>query len=175
MLFRSPASVRMMAASGLEPRRLSGTRDARSFRGGRGGVASHFVPLESSFCGLISNQKRSDYGIDWARKARIRRETPLILPAALAQVRTFSRSQIKPAVSQTRVLVSFARHGRCNPQSFPRKREPSPSTAHFRRFAEWIPAFAGMTGVSKVIPSQMTPPPKQAVAEPCVAHGSLLL
>jgi hypothetical protein len=25
---------------------------------------------------------------------------------------------------------------------------------------DWIPAFAGMTGVSKGIPSQMTPPPR---------------
>jgi len=30
-------------------------------------------------------------------------------------------------------------------QSFPRKRESSSWPAHFRRFAEWIPAFAGMT------------------------------
>jgi hypothetical protein len=33
------------------------------------------------------------------------------------------------------------------PQSFPRKRESSVWTPHFRGLPEWIPAFAGMTGV----------------------------
>ena len=60
---------------------------------------------------------------------------------------------------QARVLVLFARHGRCKPQSFPRKRESTPQTFGNALPTDWIPAFAGMTGVSKGIPSQMTPYP----------------
>ena len=44
-------------------------------------------------------------------------------------------------------------------RSFPRKRESSPTTAHFRRFAGWIPAFAGMTMAWNAHVSQMTPVP----------------
>ncbi len=36
-------------------------------------------------------------------------------------------------------------------RSFPRKRDSSPTTAHFRRFAEWIPAFAGMTALQMTL------------------------
>jgi hypothetical protein len=52
------------------------------------------------------------------------------------------------------VLVSFGMGIHSIRRSFPRKRESSPTTAHFKRFAEWIPAFAGMTAL------QMTPVPK---------------
>ena len=45
------------------------------------------------------------------------------------------------------------------PRSFPRKRESSPWTAHFQRFAEWIPAFAGITAGWSARVSQMTPIP----------------
>jgi hypothetical protein len=51
------------------------------------------------------------------------------------------------------VLVLFGMGIHSSRQSFPRKRESSPTTAHFERFAEWIPAFAGMTAL------QMTPAP----------------
>ena len=52
------------------------------------------------------------------------------------------------------VLVSFARHGRCKPQSFPRKRESTRETFGNPLSKGWIPAlrqaqgklFAGMTG-----------------------------
>jgi hypothetical protein len=44
------------------------------------------------------------------------------------------------------VLLPFTGRGRRVPRSFPRKRESSPSTANFRKFSKWIPAFAGMTG-----------------------------
>src|SRR5208337_435286 len=43
--------------------------------------------------------------------------------------------------------------------SFPRKRESSPSAAHFQWLAEWIPAFAGMTAPESARVSQMTPLP----------------
>ena len=64
--------------------------------------------------------------------------------------------------------MSFVRHGRLKPQSFPRKRESTRQTFGNALATDWIPAlrqaqgklFAGMTGVSKGIPSQMTPPPK---------------
>ena len=42
-------------------------------------------------------------------------------------------------------------------QSFPRWRESSPSAVHFQRP---VPAFVGMTGVSKGNPCQMTPVPR---------------
>ena len=57
------------------------------------------------------------------------------------------------------VLVSFARDGRCKPQSFPRERECTRETFGNALSTDWIPAFAGMTGVSKGIPSQMASPP----------------
>jgi hypothetical protein len=50
-----------------------------------------------------------------------------------------------------RVLVSFGA------QSFPRKRESTPQAIGNRPPTDWIPAFAGMTSVSKGIPFQMTP------------------
>ena len=46
------------------------------------------------------------------------------------------------------VLVSFARHGRSKPQSFPRKRESTRRTFGNALATDWIPAFAGMTSVS---------------------------
>ena len=48
----------------------------------------------------------------------------------------------------TGIVVSFARHGRSRPRSFPRKRESTPQTFGNALSANWIPAFAGMTGVS---------------------------
>jgi len=63
--------------------------------------------------------------------------------------------------------VSFARHGRSQVQSFPRKacpelaegRESTPQAIGNTTTTDWIPAFAGMTSVSKGIPFQMTPQP----------------
>jgi len=49
------------------------------------------------------------------------------------------------------VLVSIGIGNHPNRRSFPRKRESILPTAHFQTFAEWIPAFAGMTAL------QMTP------------------
>jgi hypothetical protein len=46
------------------------------------------------------------------------------------------------------VLVLFGMGIYSSRRSFPRKRESSPTTAHFQRFAEWILASAGMTGAS---------------------------
>ena len=59
------------------------------------------------------------------------------------------------------VLVSFARPGRSKAQSFPRKRESSFPSARFQELENWIPAFAGMTAVSKGIRCQMTPVPRR--------------
>jgi len=39
---------------------------------------------------------------------------------------------------------------RAGPQSFPRKRESTPQVFGNRLPTDWIPAFAGMTGVSKM-------------------------
>jgi hypothetical protein len=55
------------------------------------------------------------------------------------------------------VVVSFARHGRSRPQSFPRKRKSTPQTFGNALSTDWIPAFAGMTGVSYGMIFQMTP------------------
>ena len=55
------------------------------------------------------------------------------------------------------VLVSFGMGSLSKRRSFPRKRESSPSTGHFRRFAEWIPAFAGMTAACDLHVLQVTP------------------
>jgi hypothetical protein len=63
-------------------------------------------------------------------------------------------------IIQNSVLVSFARHGRFEPQSFPRKRESTPRTFGTAQSKDWIPAFAGMTRVSEGIQSQMTPIPR---------------
>jgi hypothetical protein len=42
------------------------------------------------------------------------------------------------------VVVSFARHGRSRPQSFPRKRESTPQTFGNALSTDWIPpALAG--------------------------------
>ncbi len=57
------------------------------------------------------------------------------------------------------VPVSFARHGRSQVQSFPRRRESIPHAIGNAPPAGWIPAFAGMTSVPKGIPFQMTPAP----------------
>ncbi len=55
------------------------------------------------------------------------------------------------------VLVPFGA------QSFPRKRESTPQSFGNVLSADWIPAFAGMTGGSSGSPFQMTPAP----APPC--------
>jgi hypothetical protein len=72
--------------------------------------------------------------------------------------------QCRPKTSRRRrrVLVSFAGHGGCKPQSFPRKRESTRQTFG-NAPAGWIPAYAGMTGVPKGIPPQMTLPPSGEV------------
>jgi hypothetical protein len=57
------------------------------------------------------------------------------------------------------VLVSFGIGSLSKRQSFPRKRESSPSTAHFRRCTEQIPALAGMTALCNAYVSQMTQVP----------------
>ena len=64
------------------------------------------------------------------------------------------------------VLVSFARPGRSKAQPFPQNRESSLPSARFQRLEKWIPAFAGMTGVSKGIRCQMTPVPRHPLAFP---------
>src|SRR5437016_13359978 len=56
-------------------------------------------------------------------------------------------NQVPPAL----VLVSFEGHGRSQVQSFPRKRESTPQPIGNAPPRDWIPAFAGMTGVSKGI------------------------
>jgi hypothetical protein len=56
-------------------------------------------------------------------------------------------------VKRRKALMSFARHGRSKSQSFPRKRESTPQTLANKLSTDWIPAFAGMTCVSKGIPS----------------------
>ena|SRR5208337_556954 len=54
---------------------------------------------------------------------------------------------ILPEVSRSHFgpLLLFGMGPLSKRRSFPRKRESSPSTPHFQRFAEWIPALAGMT------------------------------
>jgi hypothetical protein len=56
-------------------------------------------------------------------------------------------------------VVSFGIGSLLIHQSFPRRRESSPSAAYFQWLAEWIPAFAGMTVPMSVRVSQMTPLP----------------
>ena len=70
----------------------------------------------------------------------------------------------EPAGARLAVRVSLASHGRCKSQSLPRKacpelaegRESIPQAFRNALSRDWIPAFAGMTGASKGIPSQMT-------------------
>ena len=64
---------------------------------------------------------------------------------------------------QSRLVVSFAGHGRSQVQSFPRRRESSRSAARFQWLAQWIPAFAGITSVSKGFLFPMTPAPHGSV------------
>ena len=53
--------------------------------------------------------------------------------------------------------VASVRHGRSQVQSFPRKRESTLQGIGSAPATDWIPAFAGMTRVSKGIKIQMTP------------------
>ena len=53
------------------------------------------------------------------------------------------------------LLVSFGAGPLLNRRSFPRKRESSRLTVDSRRFAEWIPAFAGTTAASSAHVLQM--------------------
>jgi hypothetical protein len=74
----------------------------------------------------------------------------------LGQVRTVTHRAVEGPLSRAYTttldvneqrswaVVSFGMGSLSKRQSFPRKRESSPSTAHFRRFVEWIPAFAGI-------------------------------
>ncbi|MGA2608271.1 MAG: hypothetical protein ABSH01_12540 [Terriglobia bacterium] len=84
----------------------------------------------------------------------------------LEQIQTGARKAGDPIPSKIEV---YACRGWCHLEwgstraaghSRPALREEStPTTAHFRRFAEWIPAFAGMTAASNAHVSQMTPVP----------------
>ena len=51
--------------------------------------------------------------------------------------------------------MSFRRDGRHKSPSFPRKRESTPRASEGTGSRDWIPAFAGMTGVSKRTPAQV--------------------
>ena len=62
------------------------------------------------------------------------------------------------------VVVSFGISSLTKRRSFPRKRESSPRTAHFRRFVEWIPAFAGMTAFTG--PREESPFPPNDISRP---------
>jgi len=73
-------------------------------------------------------------------------------------------SEARCKQAQRKVLLSFARHGRCKPQSFPsrhggRNLLGKPSEMRCRRTGFLPQSGTGMTGVSKGIPSQMTPRP----------------
>jgi hypothetical protein len=82
-------------------------------------------------------------------------------------------SEARCKQAQRKVLLSFARHGRCKPQSFPRKacpelaegQESTRQTFGNALSTDGIPAFVGMTGVSKGVPSQMTPTPSERSSE----------
>jgi hypothetical protein len=68
-----------------------------------------------------------------------------------------SRALSPPDTARRRVVVSFPRHGRSQVLSFPRRRESTAQAIGNTLPTDWIPAFAGMTSVSKGIPLQMTP------------------
>jgi hypothetical protein len=59
------------------------------------------------------------------------------------------------------IVVSFARGGCSQRQSFPRKRESTPNATEYAPQKNWIPAFAGMTCAAKLSRLQMTPPPME--------------
>jgi hypothetical protein len=86
------------------------------------------------------------------RQVAARPQLILALRLYLVHRRLYS-STVLVSGSQMQELVSFGMGIHSSRQSFPRKRESSPTTAQFQRFAEWIPAFAGMTAL------QMTPLP----------------
>jgi hypothetical protein len=72
--------------------------------------------------------------------------------------------------------VSFGRQRRSQVQSFPRKRESTPQASGNAPPPDWIPAFVGMTIVSKGTPFQMTPAPKrrlQAKRKPVRSNATL--
>jgi len=75
----------------------------------------------------------------------------------VTQMKLNSQSTRQPSPkkqgSRGMVVVSFGISSLTRRRSFPRKRESSPWTAHFRAFAQWIPACAGMTAL------QTTPVP----------------
>ncbi len=50
-------------------------------------------------------------------------------------------------VTQAGVVASFARYASSKLQSFPRRRESILQTLRNGASKDWIPAFAGMTGV----------------------------
>src|SRR5439155_13501550 len=68
----------------------------------------------------------------------------------------------RPKVFQSRIwiVVSIGIASLSKHRSFPRKRESSPSAAHFQWLADEIPAFAGMTSPGGARSSQMTPLPE---------------
>ena len=57
--------------------------------------------------------------------------------------------------------MSFARHDAPRCGSFPRRRESTPQAIRTAPSTDWIPAFAGMTYVSKATSFQMTPRPRR--------------
>jgi hypothetical protein len=75
------------------------------------------------------------------------------------------------------VLVLLARHGHCNSQSFPRKRESTPQISGNVLPTDWVPTFAGMTGVWKGIPSELTilPPPFKGLVNSVYFGGGRLI
>ena len=92
-----------------------------------------------------------------SRKAGLRRKekrarTPLTSLRALARK---GPSVFDRTIGS--VVVSFARNGRAQAKSFPRKRESRPQAIGNAPPTDWIPAFAGMTGASKAMRFQLTP------------------
>ena len=81
----------------------------------------------------------------------------------LEQIQTGARKAGDPIPSKIEVHAcrGWCRLGQGSTRAagHSRESESTPTTAHFRRFAEWIPAFAGMTAASNAHVSQMTPVP----------------
>src|SRR5947207_14080368 len=92
------------------------------------------------------------------RRSHARLDGSLMISAGIAEIKF--QHDPREALPAT-VLVPFARPGRSKAQSFPRKRESSFPSARFQELENWIPAFAGMTAVSKGIRCQMTQVPRR--------------
>src|SRR5208283_1023756 len=68
------------------------------------------------------------------------------------------------------VVVSFGMGSPSKHWSFPRRRESTPSAAHFQWLTQWIPAFAGMTAHTSARVSQMTPLPRASSSWSKLGH-----